>query len=190
MKKLFFAFAAWAFIASFSTTSFATIQESPHDLSDDNLGTAKLCEFCHVPHNPLSQDNAPLWNHTNSTQTFTFYDGSTGLATGITLMCLSCHDGVTGIDAFGGRTGTTNLGTKFPGSNAIIGTDLHDDHPVSVIYTGESGKFKDISDSIVVRLFDGKVECASCHNPHLTDNKKFLRSTNDESALCLTCHDK
>lgn len=187
---MFFVLAAWAFVANISTASFAEIQGSPHDFSDANLGTTDLCKFCHVPHNPLNQNDAPLWNHSDSTQTFTFYDGSTGPAARATLQCLSCHDGVTNIDAFGGMAGTTDMKTKFPGTTAIIGTDLQDDHPVSVTYIVQAGKFKDINGSTAVKLFNGKVECASCHNPHLTDNKKFLRSTNAKSALCLTCHDK
>lgn len=33
------------------------------------------------------------------------------------------------------------------------------------------------------------IECSSCHDPHVS-NKLFLRVNNDESRLCLTCHDK
>jgi predicted CXXCH cytochrome family protein len=184
-------FVACILFAAFSTPLPAKIQGSSHDFSDDDLGTSDLCKFCHISHDPLSQTDAPLWNHADSTQTFTFYDGTTGAASGTTLMCLSCHDGVTNIDAFGDEIGTVDLGTKFPGTTAVIGTDLHDDHPVIVPYVVVPGKFKDVSGSTAVKLFDGKVECASCHNPHLVeDNQHFLRSTNENSALCLTCHNK
>ncbi|MBI2313861.1 MAG: hypothetical protein HYU77_15285 [Betaproteobacteria bacterium] len=33
------------------------------------------------------------------------------------------------------------------------------------------------------------VECTSCHDPH-NDNVAFLRITNEQSRLCLGCHDK
>ncbi len=33
------------------------------------------------------------------------------------------------------------------------------------------------------------VECASCHDPHST-NTTFLRISNSQSAVCLTCHNK
>ena len=33
------------------------------------------------------------------------------------------------------------------------------------------------------------VECSSCHDPHVS-NKLFLRVNNEQSRLCLTCHDK
>jgi len=34
------------------------------------------------------------------------------------------------------------------------------------------------------------VECASCHNPHTSDNPTFLRLANTGSAVCLACHTK
>jgi predicted CXXCH cytochrome family protein len=34
------------------------------------------------------------------------------------------------------------------------------------------------------------VECASCHDPHQSENPTFLRVKNDNSAVCLACHDK
>jgi predicted CXXCH cytochrome family protein len=34
------------------------------------------------------------------------------------------------------------------------------------------------------------IECTSCHDPHLTTNGKFLRVSNNASALCLACHVK
>ncbi len=33
------------------------------------------------------------------------------------------------------------------------------------------------------------IECSSCHDPH-SPNQLFLRTSNDGSALCLTCHNK
>jgi predicted CXXCH cytochrome family protein len=33
------------------------------------------------------------------------------------------------------------------------------------------------------------VECSSCHDPH-SPNPLFLRLVNEQSVLCLTCHDK
>lgn len=34
------------------------------------------------------------------------------------------------------------------------------------------------------------VECASCHDPHVSTTNTFLRSANDGSQVCLTCHTK
>jgi predicted CXXCH cytochrome family protein len=39
-------------------------------------------------------------------------------------------------------------------------------------------------------MTDMGIECASCHDPHGTDNPYFLRVTKDNSKLCLSCHNK
>lgn len=36
----------------------------------------------------------------------------------------------------------------------------------------------------------GYVECASCHDPHVSENPTFLRINNTGSAVCLACHIK
>lgn len=91
-------------------------------------------------------------------------------------------------------------------SVANLGQDLRNDHPVSMEYvtakspSSTSGTddhatgFKPPNASGVfangVRLYTGKVQCASCHDPHRSDTQTFLRLSNDGSALCLTCHKK
>lgn len=169
--------------------TWAAMEGTPHDLSNDDLGSTEICAFCHVPHS-AQPSAAPLWNHADTTQTFQFYGGTSAEATGSSLQCLSCHDGVSFIDAFGGREGSVTLGEKYPGTRAVIGTNLADDHPIAVTYTAAAGRFKDLGGTTTVKLFDGKVECASCHNPHDTEHGHFLRAPNTRSALCLTCHDK
>ncbi len=78
----------------------------------------EVCVFCHTPHgaskNVPGLTNAPLWNRTNSPHyppnapvafTYAMYSSATfsGFATraaaptGISMMCMSCHDGVTSI---------------------------------------------------------------------------------------------
>ncbi len=78
-----------------------------------------------------------------------------------------------------------------------IGNDLRDDHPISILYADTLAGDSDFniptdaeSGWSDVRLYDGRVECPSCHNPHDPDNQPFLRKSNDGSALCLTCHNK
>ncbi|MEO5660014.1 MAG: cytochrome c3 family protein [Polaromonas sp.] len=101
---------------------------------------------------------------------------------------------------------------------AVIGTDLTNDHPVGITFpttngantefktpTGTKGNatFFDVNgngnmDKGDVRLYDAKVECASCHDPHgvpsggpgTTFNLTFMRLANTNSAVCLTCHAK
>jgi hypothetical protein len=123
------------------------------------------------------------------------------------LGCLSCHASGAGLVGAGA--------TDF--NIFAIGTDLRNDHPVGITYpvtSGTSTEFKtpsgqrgttfffDDGDSNMekqeVRVYDGKVECASCHDPHgvpsggagSTFKPTFLRVANTGSALCLTCHTK
>jgi len=192
MKKLLIAFAVLTLIAGFSTSSFAAIDGSAHDLGDDSLGTTEICVFCPVPHNPLKhlRPDYPLWNHADTSQTFTLYNGSTTTASGNSQLCLSCHDGVTNLDAFGGSAGSTDMGTAFPSSAAIVGTDLSDDHPVMVTYPGPNADYNDPSGFSYAAVFSGNIECGSCHDPHDTTNTPFLRASNTNSQLCLDCHIK
>jgi len=108
-----------------------------------------------------------------------------------------------------GVTTWTFVGTankKMPvGAITNLGMDLTNDHPISMDYasalspSGTSGTnnhatgFKDPTNDVFangVRLYTGKVQCGSCHDPHRADTPTFLRVSNDGSALCLTCHRK
>jgi hypothetical protein len=101
---------------------------------------------------------------------------------------------------------------------ALIGTDLTNDHPVGITFPTKNGAGTDfktptgaqgnatffdadsngVMDKGDVRLYDAKVECASCHDPHgvpsgapgSTFNLTFMRVANTNSAVCLTCHAK
>lgn len=70
-------------------------------------------------------------------------------------------------------------------------TDMSNDHPVGIAYSSSpklvpappGGKFAN-----GVRLVNGKVECVSCHNPHDPAIPPFLVTSDENSALCYTCH--
>ena len=104
-------------------------------------------------------------------------------------------------------------GTTFINANYRVGFggDLSKDHPISFEYTPAlataDGELYDptatdsgLGDKIDVdMLFDNgsgvktKVECASCHDVHNSKsagNSKLLLIANNDSALCLTCHNK
>jgi predicted CXXCH cytochrome family protein len=142
----------------------------------------------------------------------------------ISRLCLGCHDGVNAITTANGLTGSTKHElVKPPGHpppdttsmpscygchsdlayNRVSkiktpGTDLSDDHPISMVYPtpSQDPKFSTPPDSQNgwgydnVRLYQGRVECSSCHNPHNPDYKPFLVKPNAGSALCVTCHIK
>lgn len=78
-----------------------------------------------------------------------------------------------------------------------VGPDLTNDHPISMVYAEAYAADEELhappsfedgwSD---VKLFDGRVECPSCHNPHDPTYDPFLRVDNSTSGLCKTCHVK
>jgi predicted CXXCH cytochrome family protein len=207
MKKILLV-GAFAMIAS---TMFGQLSGSSHDFSGSGW-TTEICLPCHIPHNgDLSVTDAPLWNHEVSTTSFTPYptggsmNATTGQPTGVSLLCLSCHDGVTAMDAFSGAPGGTVMGATVAGN---FGSDLSNDHPISFTYDaalstadGElfdptvalSGLGSTIQNDMLFGAGGDQLECASCHDVHnngASGVSNFLLLDNDGSALCLTCHNK
>jgi len=158
------------------TTPFAGVWEVPSP-SGFNLVIDEVCVFCHTPHG--ASKNVPgftvpqwLWNRTNSpynpptTYTYSMYSSATLSAivsaapTGVSMMCMSCHDGVTSIAVGtllnppgGGNTVVANgidlpgalgnvyngsvfigfgpnLGEIYPGGPSTV-INLSNDHPIS-----------------------------------------------------------
>jgi predicted CXXCH cytochrome family protein len=128
-------------------------------------------------------------------------------------LCMSCHDGTLGVNDLGnpandtGGNPTMGSGTELDSAGRIIstrpsnmGTSLGDDHPVNFTYdpalsSADGGLVTPVSSAYVdsaqtVPLFAGKVQCASCHDPHDNTNKPFLTKSNTGSQLCTTCHVK
>jgi len=199
-----------------------TIVGTAHDFQLSGWSGGEICVACHTPHNSdLTVVDAPLWNHTVTGVSFTMYTGPgtldgvvDGQPTGTSKLCLSCHDGATAVDSFGGNTG----GTVMSGPSAVgFGADsLTNDHPISITYDtalagvdlglhdpsatevtigfgGDKARTGSITDMM---LSGGKVQCTSCHDVHNgavgpgTDNAPLLKVTKDGSAICLTCHNK
>ncbi|MBI5182346.1 MAG: hypothetical protein HZA06_05505 [Nitrospirae bacterium] len=74
----------------------------------------EVCVYCHTPHGATT--DAPLWNRTlPATGGYTPYSSSTidtniGQPDGVSLACLSCHDGTIAVDAVRNAPGSgTNL---------------------------------------------------------------------------------
>ena len=138
----------------------------------------------------------------------------------ISLLCLSCHDGTMGVDMtvfkpdgwdssadaslhlrLNGGNDLMNCGKCHNGVAAHsieikhLGTDLQNDHPISMEYAGLNAKDPDYRpvDSPYgfdngVKIYDNRVECASCHNVHNPDVNLLLRTGAEH--LCETCHIK
>lgn len=210
-----------ALLAGAGPLQAASIANSKHDLSATSATTGpkaatetQVCVFCHAPHKPGL--NVPLWNKTQTAQTFTFYSSNyvnnylgmaaptmSALSGTRTKLCLSCHDGVTalgGVYNLAGSPGTIAV-TGTLGAAANLGTDLSNDHPV--LYDvkpgagppGSPGTNPEIQvplsgDAVKVYGASNRVECTSCHNPHDPQYGKFLVKSNANAALCTTCHVK
>lgn len=163
MQKLLWT--AGVALSVYANASFAGIQGSKHDLSiNPNVGgTGEVCVFCHTPHGGDTSAAAPLWNKKlPAAAGFTTYDqlGTVTLdgqidlsAGGISLACLSCHDGTLALDLVLNAPTVTQgvyrynaVGSVLAGDVKmsdfaaspvpVIGKDLRNDHPVGVQYAG------------------------------------------------------
>lgn len=105
----------------------------------------------------------------------------------ISIRCLACHDAVTAKDSL-----VDNIVLRrnlFHNSNTI-GVS----HPIGVSYLEARRKYMGAYRPVdrlpkEIRLFDGNVGCASCHNPYSKRHDELVMS-NEGSALCLACHVK
>ena len=189
------------------TLNCQSISSTKHNLSISGPGTVKansenqICIFCHTPHN--SSPRKPLWNRNDPGASYILYNSSTlnaspGQPDGSSILCLSCHDGTIALGNVISRTADISFGggiTTMPSNRRNLGTDLSDDHPVSITYNSSlasaDGELKTPSAiSGQVHLENGKMQCISCHDPHMNIYSNFLVESRQYSALCLSCHDK
>jgi len=189
-----------------------TLSGGPHDLTGVSIDTqvpTDLCRYCHTPHNavdPAVAGVSQLWDRTApATTTFEIYDSTTMVNNavqpeGVSLACLSCHDGATAFDSLTGLTVTpSNTMTDVIGPAGTIpanfGNSLLNDHPVSIDMEQGSGGLKNPTGISTLTFYNGnqgtnQVECASCHDPHGDDQDYFLRIPSATGGLCETCHNK
>ncbi|WP_275097266.1 multiheme c-type cytochrome [Sedimenticola hydrogenitrophicus] len=165
------------------------------DIAAEPGGSSKLCLSCHDGTLAIGSVNVS--------------SGQTGVS----------------IDMSGtGAAGTMATGQgESSGFTRRLGVDLTNDHPISFTYNSTlalaDGELRDPGSAPhigtrapgirhQVPLEDGKVECVSCHDPHIRDsdpskNIKFLRLNRFQSStpgggsfnesgdiVCLACHDK
>lgn len=134
--------------------------------------------------------------------------GATEANAAVTNLCLSCHDGTIAINSMNNpsnlnptttMSGVDGDGTLLDAAATNLGSDLTNDHPVNFTYNSAlattDGSLVDPVDAdgsglTNAKLFSGKVQCASCHDPHTSDQDAFLRASMDASGLCMECHSK
>ncbi len=151
--------------------SSLSISSLPDELGAESL----LCLSCHD--GSMAVDtvvNKPSdWGITDEAPMHMRIDSGGGID-----KCTQCHDGT----------------TAHKMDSVIIGTDLRDDHPIGLRYAGLTGQDEYFRPGLGtefsngIKLFDGKVECATCHNVHDDEISPFLRV--EQRRLCQTCHNK
>jgi predicted CXXCH cytochrome family protein len=135
----------------------------------------------------------------------------------VSRLCLSCHDGSIAVNTYGyepqdsrsRKTGNTTISAQY-----LIGGlgDLSNHHPIGFVYNdvvandpeiqeasaymlnaaaGGTGRGGSVTLKIEDLLYDGKMECVTCHDVHNSQNpgaEKFLWKSDNNSAFCVTCH--
>ena len=167
-----------------SSAAMASVSNTVHNLSVTGEGahmtgangTTEICIFCHTPHGGNQLTNAPLWNRsTSSTGVYTrfsslgriTFDADEAPVGGVSIACLSCHDGTQARNSVingpgsgpNSNTVTTDAGAStwldgtdpataylsslapsdngtLSGDLIYLGTDLRNDHPISMQYGG------------------------------------------------------
>ncbi len=183
---------------------------STHDIG------AVGCKGCHAPHNGALANGGPQssglilqWARSfpAAANTFGVYDsatmknkavelGGSALTTSTdnrmySLLCLSCHDGVT--STFSPAMQSKNMvGSRAAfGSGAYESLGLTNDHPVNMSYNPTVNTalqpVATVAASLPLYGTTNTVECATCHDPHNNVNTNYLRQPNN-TAHCTTCH--
>jgi predicted CXXCH cytochrome family protein len=179
----------------------------------------RMCIFCHTPHNAVENvplwnrtmgDELTFAMYTASATLTSAVKSSAIDTTNISFKCLSCHDGTVSI---GGGVQQGNLNTtQTNGTSQSLGTadtavgrggDLTDDHPIGFDFNSvgmaQDLNIKSLADAKAAGMKfynapgrSNQMECASCHDVHgqAAPGTKFLRTANNESKLCLSCHIK
>ena len=152
-----------------------TVTGSLHDLGSGGTAqattglTGEVCVFCHTPHGADISAAVPLWNKVLGTpSSYTMYSTlqtptfeSTEAPVGsVSLACLSCHDGVQAMDvvinmpgsggwnAAGAEIDGTAIGIMTGSPVPMLGTDLRDDHPISMQYAAGGCTSTDTDDAL------------------------------------------
>ncbi len=192
------------------------VRSTRHNLSASSTNAVRatsedqVCVFCHTPHS-AAQSKA-VWNrdlgYQQSGTLYAIYGSSTldavpNRPNGSSKLCLSCHDGslalgsLLNLDAVRPANVAMQGGvTTMPAGPRNLGTDLRNDHPVSLTLSPTDSELTPPPPSDPVRLREGatagvkdSVQCTSCHDPHVPD-PRFLVKPNTRGGLCLTCHTK
>lgn len=181
------------------------IEGSIHDFSTNSSWNTRkgVCSACHSAHNTDAAQVAPLWNHATTVGPFTPYISPTFNAgphqpSGVSLACLSCHDGTVAINqSISGSVSGTN-GPVYIDAGATIGPDLHTTHPISFTYDSAlAAADGGLEDPAVYKIGDPKtaLTVSVAPVPPSWSGTSLTGKTINEALLiggkmqCASCHD-
>ncbi|ORJ59599.1 cytochrome c3 family protein [Geothermobacter hydrogeniphilus] len=159
------------------------VADNPFMLRSSKRGK-QFCVSCHKDlfKNPKKHLSASRIAHTKSWTPPT-RDTLDKALDQVSLDCLTCHEGSVGPAAKFSLPNERNL--TFRGTNFS--------HPIGMDYAqaaSSNRELRSVDDlSPMISLYEGKVGCASCHNP-FSHEEEMLVFNNRRSALCLECHIK
>lgn len=135
-------------------------------------------EFCNLCHNDVSKIvNASKHADVIQTAHFGYYDAlKNDRVDRVSLACIGCHEMAKG------KGGHILTKRSYSSGNS--------NHPMGMDYmTSQAYKSKQLRSvralSSDIKLYGGKVGCASCHNPFKMSKNKLH---NEESKMCVECH--
>lgn len=194
---------------------------SAHDFKAVYNGASySLCNFCHIAHKFGSAPTGPgylLWNHTlSSVASYGVYTSDSMQVTPddlggqltVSNLCLSCHDGTVAINSWYEPQNNASYqpipqGTDFMMEDTTV-RDLTKQHPVNFTYPDATtaanigvlaaADTKSIDGAGTVPLFAGKMQCATCHDPHAGKRPIFERpfpataAVTSTGSFCVYCH--
>jgi len=200
-RRIAFVLAGLALAAGPAYAQKSRVLNTGHDLRT-NKAVGDACIACHTPHNANTNYQALQWVRGVRTTGYQVYDttvnpdfagGAVSVAGGnsVSLLCMSCHDGAAALNVNWQNQTNAALRSGALTGNSLLGLDLRNDHPVGFAYANSvTAKPNDYNatPTAPVKVFAGRVECASCHNAHDGTVASFLVRDNNNSALCLSCH--
>lgn len=189
-------------VPTLAFSSGIDIPGSKHDLSVAAGLSASYtsCYVCHSPHT-AGITSVALWDKGAEVERFTPYNSSESgyealKKDGGVLVCLSCHDGTFAELSIYIESSLNPEEQEDPGFTGK-GKGPGPDHPVNISYfefeddpdIRSAVSDEEVSDGeISLALYNGRVQCGSCHDVHKGQGEAFLRVSNEGSQLCLVCH--
>jgi Zn-finger protein len=190
-----------------NTFTSSSMDASAAELAAGPGGSSKLCLSCHDGTMGIDKVNVNMTGGSNTT-TIAMVDGSNASLASPALMPTGSGEDT----GFTRRLGT-NLSNDHPisftYSSALVAADGELNSPAAdntvggIVMNRSAGSAKP-----VLPLENGKMQCSTCHDPHLKDendtvNAKFLRQNRTQSVqplgdgfvkdsdiICLACHNK